>query len=116
MGMKNHPIDTRCKRIITRGGRRLDTWLEHDCPAEEKAVFKLLIERLEAVGGKNMWVGETHDEHGVEHLVSFIVPMLGNHNKDAKLKAVITAIETEREIEDPGTEVGTTWAHIRVKP
>ena len=116
MGMKNLPIDTRCKRIITRGGRRLDAWLEHDCPAEDKAAFKLLIERLEAVGGKNMWVGDTQEVDGVEHLASFIVPLLGNHNKDAKLTAVVTAIEIEREIEDPGAEVGTTWAHVRVRP
>jgi hypothetical protein len=116
MGMKNLPIDTRCKRIITRGGRRLDAWLEHSCPAEDKEAFVLLIERITAVGGKNMWVGETYDEHGVERLVSFIVPMLGTHNKDAKLKGVVTAIETELAIDDPGTEVGTTWAHVRVRP
>jgi hypothetical protein len=115
MGMKNFPIDTRCKRSITRGGRRLDAWLAHDCPAEDRAGLALVVEQLQAAGGKDMWVGDTTDDGGVERLASLIVPLPPTDNKAAILKAAVTAVEAGLGIDEPGTDIGAIFAHVRVR-
>ena len=116
MGIKNHPIDTRCKRIIMRGGVPLRHWLAQDCPAEDREGHELLMKQLSELGAKDFWVGDLVDDDGVERLGSLIFPMLRTHNKDAKLVAAVKAAELAAGIEDPGGEIGHVFAHLRRRP
>ena len=116
MGIKNHPIDTRCKRIIMRGGVPLRHWLAQDCPAEDREGLEALMKLLSETGAKEFWVGDLVDDDGVERLGSLIFPMLRTHNKDAKLVAAVKAAELAAGIGDPGGEIGHVFAHLRCRP
>lgn len=113
MGMKNHPNDTRCKRMLGRDTTGAAGWLAHKYQGADRERLLSYVKALNAAGAKDIWIGaRTADDGGVEQIESLIVALALDDKQDRKLKAKIIELETAQNVETPGEGIGFTFAEL----
>ncbi len=113
MGMKNHPNDTRCKRMLSRNTTGAAGWIAHKYLGAERDRLLGYIKVLTAAGSKDIWLGAmAEDDAGIDQVESLIVALTQDDKQDRKLRAKILEIETAQQVEEPGEGIGNSFAEV----
>lgn len=114
MGMKNHPNDTICKRLMARGKIGAKAWLTRAAPEAAPEGLSKWLNSLLTAGALEASVGEIERDEvtGTEKLLSVIVALPSDDNRIKKVTKLIVAYETELGVEQPGDGIGNTYALI----
>ena len=112
--MKNHPNDTRSKRLLSKKPARAKDWLLRGTRKADQPLLAPLFQELMSAGAKDIHVGEVGEaDNGDELLESVIVTLPGDDNRERKIVRAITAFETALGAEKPADGVGFQFALVQ---